>query len=156
MTESTQPADESKSAPAVDTSERASFHARVMALRAADEVRTKLAGPPLGFYLLGWADNRDAAAEIASEADALIAEHETRERFMLAATRDAQEFAAHYGDVMTQRGQEIERLKAKADALAEAAQGLQVALIECMTEGVEPRSCHAALAAYAKAAGESA
>jgi len=33
-------------------------------LRASDDVRTKLAGPPLGFYLLGFADCRDQAAAL--------------------------------------------------------------------------------------------
>ncbi len=45
-------------------------------LRASDEVRTKLAGPPLGFYLLGFADCSDQAAALLRTQAARIAELE--------------------------------------------------------------------------------
>lgn len=91
----------------------------IKALSAADEVKSKLAGPPLGFYLLGFADCRDMAAAVAETQDAELAalraecaQAKERADFLHAATREAQEYAAKYADEVTGLRAECERLKA--------------------------------------------
>lgn len=69
MTESTQPADLSKSAPAVDMSP--TFSARVMNLPADADANLPSGCGEAMAYKYGHRDARHGAAEIAAEADAL-------------------------------------------------------------------------------------